>query len=71
MIRTSSYNVVSQGLSLSGGDDVTVQEQFKTAIRKNYPDLAKNLYVSSDTNSALAAAFPNGNFVCYLFVLKT
>ena len=59
----SSMTLHGLGLSLSGGDDETVQDAIQVKVKADYPGLALHLSVGSDTMSALAAAFPGGGVV--------
>ncbi|GFN78114.1 N-acetyl-d-glucosamine kinase [Plakobranchus ocellatus] len=51
------------GLSLSGGDSKSVQEEIIDIVKKNYSTLTHHTYVGSDTMSALATALPQGGVV--------
>ncbi|CAG5121647.1 unnamed protein product [Candidula unifasciata] len=51
------------GMSLSGGDEEPVQLSMSEAVRRNYPNLTKHVFVGSDTRSALASALPTGGVV--------
>lgn len=55
--------LISLGLSLSGGDEVQSQAELKEEIKRKYPQLAQTTYVGSDTQGALATALPEGGVV--------
>ncbi|KAH9513399.1 hypothetical protein Btru_034836 [Bulinus truncatus] len=51
------------GMSLSGGDEKSVQSDIKTFLHAHYPNLANHYFIGSDTQSVLAAALPKGGVV--------
>ncbi|BFY97925.1 hypothetical protein BsWGS_00965 [Bradybaena similaris] len=51
------------GMSLSGGDEKPIQLMISEAVRRNYPNLTKHVFIGSDTQSALASALPSGGVV--------
>ncbi|KAK0070544.1 N-acetyl-D-glucosamine kinase [Biomphalaria pfeifferi] len=59
----TSITLEALGMSLSGGDEKSVQSEIKEYLRTHYPNLARHYFVGSDTQSVLAAALPNGGVV--------
>nr|KAG5698047.1 hypothetical protein BaRGS_016695 [Batillaria attramentaria] len=51
------------GLSLSGGDEKKAQKEIIDAIKAQYPNLAKTIFIGSDTHGSLATALPLGGVV--------
>lgn len=54
-----------QGMSLSGIEDDDVKATFIAAIKKDYPGMARHMFVGNDTVSVMAAGLPKGTlFLC-------
>jgi N-acetylglucosamine kinase-like BadF-type ATPase len=52
-----------QGLSLSGCEDETGNEQLRKSLHAAYPTLSRAYHVCSDTVGAVASAFEHGGLV--------
>jgi N-acetylglucosamine kinase len=57
------FTFICQGLSLSGCEDETTNEELKQGFMKKFPSLSLSYYVCSDTVGSIATASENGGLV--------